>query len=149
MYMEPIQKKLIRDLEKVQKRATKKVPGFKNMPYSQRLKKLKLPTLVYRRLRGDMIDTFKILKGFYDSECSPKLPRAIYSGTRGHSLKLFKPSAKNKTRSNFYSIRVVDYWNSLPESVIGATTINCFKNRLDRHWMDQPILYDYEAEFIF
>ena len=44
-------------LENVQRRATKKIPGFKNMSYEDRLQKLKLPTLAYRRKRGDMIET--------------------------------------------------------------------------------------------
>ena len=38
------------------------------MEYSDRLKKLKMPTLKYRRLRGDMIETFKIITGNYDNE---------------------------------------------------------------------------------
>ena len=36
--------------------------------YTDRLKKLKMQTLKYRRLRGDMIETFKIINGIYDKE---------------------------------------------------------------------------------
>ena len=39
--------------------------------YSDRLKALKLPTLKYRRYRGDMIELFKIIKGIYDPACVP------------------------------------------------------------------------------
>ena len=42
-------------IENVQMRATKLVDGFQNLSYSERLQKLNLPTLVYRRLRGDLI----------------------------------------------------------------------------------------------
>ena len=49
---------------------------------------LKLPTLKFRRARGDMIEVFKIIHGFYDSDIVPSLPRSDYSATRGHSLKL-------------------------------------------------------------
>ena len=52
-------------LEKVQKRATKMLP--RKMPYPERLKKLGLPTLIYRRSRGDMIETYKLLPGKYDT----------------------------------------------------------------------------------
>jgi len=47
---------LIKDLEKVQMRATKLVISIKNLTYKDRLKKLKLPTLKYRHIRGDMIE---------------------------------------------------------------------------------------------
>ena len=36
-------------------------------------------------------------------------------------------------RSNFFSVRVVNSWNQLPEEVISAKTVNSFKNRLDKH----------------
>ena len=49
----------IEALEKVQKRATKILPQLKHMNYSDRLKACKLPTLHYRRSRGDMIEAIK------------------------------------------------------------------------------------------
>jgi len=52
----PYRQKLIDDLEKVQKQATKLVTSLKKVSYSERLKSLKLPTLTYRRHRGDMIE---------------------------------------------------------------------------------------------
>ena len=55
----PFTKKDIHTIEKVQKRATKLIPSLKNMDYPNRLKKLKMPTLQYRRLRGDMIEVYK------------------------------------------------------------------------------------------
>ena len=45
-------------VEKIQKRATKLLPELKDMTYTERLKKLKLPSLAHRRRRGDMIQTF-------------------------------------------------------------------------------------------
>jgi len=45
------------EVEKVQKRATKLVHESKHLPYADRLKYLKLPTLKYRLHRGDMIET--------------------------------------------------------------------------------------------
>ena len=58
----------IKELEKIQKRATKLVINFKKIPYKDRLMHLKLPTLKYRRLRGDMIEVFKIMPNLYDPE---------------------------------------------------------------------------------
>jgi hypothetical protein len=51
----------IEKIENVQRRATKQVPTLKNMEYTERLKQLKMPTLKYRRMRGDMIEVFKII----------------------------------------------------------------------------------------
>ena len=52
--------KHIESIEGVQCRATKMIPELKHLSYPERLKKLKLPTMAYRRARGDMIEVFKI-----------------------------------------------------------------------------------------
>ena len=62
----PYRKGLINKIKSIQRRATKLIPNLKNVTYIERLKHLKLPTLVYRRFRGDMIETFKILTNKYD-----------------------------------------------------------------------------------
>jgi len=67
----PYLKKEIEALEKVQKRATKILPQLKHINFSDRLKACKLPILHYRRIRGDMIETYKILTGKYDIETAP------------------------------------------------------------------------------
>lgn len=56
----PHLKKDCKALEDVQRRATKQVQQLKGLTYPERLQRLKLPTLVYRRLRGDMIEVYKI-----------------------------------------------------------------------------------------
>ena len=50
-----------RKIEQVQRRATKLIPSIHNLTYTERLKKLKMHSLLYRRRRGDMIQVFKIL----------------------------------------------------------------------------------------
>jgi len=55
-------------LEKVQKRATKMIPALKNLPDKDRLKACNMSTLHYRRVRGDIIETYRyILSGKYDT----------------------------------------------------------------------------------
>ena len=56
----PSYKKDIELLEKVERRATKLVSGYKNMGYKERLCQLELPTLAFRRHRGDIIEVFKL-----------------------------------------------------------------------------------------
>ena len=62
----PYLMKHITALENVQRQATKLIPGYKELDYKERLKRLNLPTLSYRRLRGDTIEIYKILTGKYD-----------------------------------------------------------------------------------
>jgi len=66
----PYKMKNIEAKEVVQSRATKLIPTIKiyiyiyiYMSYQERLKKLDLPTLAYRRARSDMIEVYKILRG--------------------------------------------------------------------------------------
>ena len=57
----PYKKGIIDQIESVQKRATKQIPALRNLSYKERLQKLKLPTLAYRRIRGDLIEAYKIV----------------------------------------------------------------------------------------
>ena len=59
--------KLKRDsdaIERIQRRATKLVPELRTLTYTERLTRLKLPTLVYRRRRADMLQTYKLMHNF-------------------------------------------------------------------------------------
>jgi hypothetical protein len=146
----PYKVKHIEALENVQRRATRQLPDLKNLEYEDRLKKLKLPTLTYRRNRGDMINTFKILNGLYDQDaCNDLLPlrkdHAIRSNTRTNSLALLKLRANKDIRKYNFTNRVVNLWNSLPENVVQAPSLNSFKNRLDKLWAKEPVLYQFRA----
>ena len=59
----PHLKKDIEVLEKVQRRATRMVDGYRGMEYGKRLKRIGLTTLELRRERADLSEVFKILKG--------------------------------------------------------------------------------------
>ena len=134
----------------LQRRATKQLPGMKDIAYQERLDRLKLPTLVYRRTRGDMIEIYKLLQGKYDSDVSNivKLHKDsdTREGTRGHSLKLLLERALTNVRKESISLRVTRLWNNLPEVVVTAPSIKSFKTRLDRHWNTGKFLYNYKAD---
>ena len=110
--------KQIKSLESVQRRATKLVPVIKHLSYKDRLTALKLPTLEYRRKRGDTILTYKILKGQVDTNPSLFFKMNNNSRTRGHELKLFKSRSCLDLRKYVFFNRIVEDWNNLPNSVI-------------------------------
>ena len=138
---QPHDKYLCKEVEDVQRRATRMIGHLKNLTYPERLKKLKLPSLEHRRLRGDMIEVYKYMNGIYKTE-KPKLEKATTVHLRGHSMKLKKQSCKKDVRKNYFTIRVNDTWNGLPEDVVTAPSINAFKNRLDHFWKDLPTIYN-------
>ena len=94
----PYKQKYKDAIESVQRRATKQLPGMKDIPYEERLERLKLPTLAYRRTRGNMTEVYKLLQGKYDSNVSNivKLHKDsdTREGTRSRSLKLFIKRAR-------------------------------------------------------
>jgi ribonuclease P/MRP protein subunit RPP40 len=126
----------IESIERVQKRATKLVHCVKHLPYPERLKVLKIPTLAYRRFRGDMIEVYKLLHGKEDIEYT-KFFDLNPNTTRGHSLKLKKKSFKKDVRKHFFSQRVITPWNLLTDEIVTAPSLNTFKNRLDIFMKDQ------------
>ena len=140
----PYLRKDIALLEKVQRRATKLIPEIRNKPYQERLRSLDLPSLVYRRLRGDAIECYKYLQGHCNTDTELLV---LYQNpgveTRGHSLKLQKDRCKTRIRSNFFAQRVINMWNNLPTAVVGAPSLNSFKGRLDNHWFS--LKYSTEA----
>jgi len=87
-------------VEKVQKRATKLVHGCKHLAYAERLKYLKLPTLKYHR--GDIIETYKIIHGLYDTAVAPSLMMSQVSHTRGNMYKLQKTFSSVILENIFY-----------------------------------------------
>ena len=150
-------KTLIRKIEDVQRRATKLIPGFYNMTYPERLKKLKLPTLAFRRARGDMIEVYKMLAkiGGYDQS----IPCIFTLNNRpshwSHSKQVYHQGSKNNVLKYSFSHRVQNVWNNLPEEVVSATnedgieTLLAFEIALDRHWCDQELMYNnFEAEIV-
>jgi len=67
------------------------------------------------------------------------IPRNDASRTRGNSLKLKSIRTHYNLRKYSFSIRIINIWKSLPEHVVTANTIDCFKTRLDKFWNSQDV----------
>jgi len=61
-------------------------------------------------------------------------------------LKLVHPICHYDLRKYSFTVTTVNLWNSLPENVISANTVNTFKNRIDKFWSEQELVYDYKAD---
>jgi len=82
-----------------------------------------MSTLHYRRVRGDMIETFKILSGKYDTNMVPHLKTTGIQATRSNDVRIFKTCFKYDLRKFYFTNRVVDAWNSLPNLIFMANSI--------------------------
>ena len=92
-----------------------------------------LPTLEDRRDRGNLIEVFKILRGFSKVDSSTWFRLSQHNRTRGHQYKIVKTGSNLDIRKNFFSQRIVNQWNQLPTEVVEAESVNVFKNKLDRY----------------
>ena len=81
------------------------------MNYKERLKRCGFISLEKRRVRGDLIETFKIMKGFGKVNNESFFTLNNSGRTRGHKLKMEKLRSNTELRKNFFSQRVVDEWN--------------------------------------
>ena len=135
-------------LENVQRRALKAVSGLSGS-YEEKLVALKMQSLQDRRVRGDMLQTFKLLKGidnvnantFFNLSAerhshSTRQATVVSNDTNvaTPALGLLKSSSKLALRSNFFSQRVVQPWNSLPLAIKQSDSTITFKNSYDKHF---------------
>ena len=109
------------------------LPRLSNLTYEERLAKIEILSMKYQRMRGDMIMVYKVLNG-YEPSLEHLFEVDNNSITRGHNFKLKKPPFKTTIRQHFFNNRVVNNWNSPPFDVVNATSINSFKNKLDKCW---------------
>ncbi|WAR15881.1 hypothetical protein MAR_030475 [Mya arenaria] len=133
----PITKKCKQMIENAQRRATRLIPDLRGLTYNDRLRKLNLPSLDFRRKRFDMIQVFRIVHNIDDIIMTTFFTFADNSGTRGHNLKLFKPKARKSLRQNSFSNRIVSTWNNLPHELVNTTSVNAFKAGLDKLWKNK------------
>ncbi len=109
----------------------KLVKGLRHVPYETALQRLQLFSLVRRRIRGYLICMYKIMHGLLDFPCDAVFAAPTCIRLRGHTLKSHRQRCKTRRRQHAFSVRVVPYWNKLPEDIVTAISVETFKFRLD------------------
>ena len=112
-------------LEDVQRDFTRQITGLGQLSYKDRLETLQLTTLLERRARGDLIETYKILSGI--ANYGQELFRVSRNG-----YNILYPVGKRSTQqADFINTRVIEYWNKLPHDVKDSSSVVEFKSRLE------------------
>ena len=133
-------KKYMNKVENVQRKYTKHIKGLYNFTYEERLKRIKLPSIEFRQIRGDMIQVYKIANNFYDPKSTANIFQFNHdTRLRGHIHKINKKFTNKSRFRNFFTNRVVLKWNSLPSDIVEAKSLNEFKNKFDA--LNKDIMY--------
>ena len=82
-FWSPHYRKDVEALERVQRRFTEMLPGMVGRSYEERLRDLRLFLLEGRRLRGDLIEAYKMIRGLDRVDCESLFPRMVMASTRG------------------------------------------------------------------
>ena len=85
-------------------------------------------------------------KRHLDPLCVLELEYNLGCSTRRNKYKLLNCTFCHDLRKYYFSARIINIWNSLPNCVVDVSTINQFNARLDKFWMHQDVLYDYTAD---
>ena len=125
-------------LERIQKRATRLIPGIKYLPYEERLRKLNLHSLSRRRTRSDLIEVYKMINGLSNIDINRHLSFST-SATRGNSLKINKLNVKTDIRKHSFFNRIIGLWNALPCDIVTLSTLPKFKHSLDNYMNEHDL----------
>ena len=132
-------------LEKVQRSFTKRLFGLRDKTYNARLIACRLVSLELRRLQIDLILCFKIVHSLVALKFEDFFELDANTRTRGHNLKLRAPRCQTTCRRNFFSIRIIAVWNSLPANLVNCATLADFKRDLKKHSFAKFLTKDYDS----
>ena len=86
-----------------------------------------------------IIETYRILRGLDRVDMKRMFPRVGKTRTKGHNLRLKGRSFKTEMRRNFFSQRMVNLWNSLPQRAVEVRSLGVFKTEIDKFLINKGI----------
>ena len=96
--------------------------SIRSCTYSERLKNLSLTSLELRRLYMDLIWCYKSAFGIVSLSCNEMFKFSDVD-TRGHGYKLNKTYCAYSTRDWFFTQRVINVCNNLPQDIVDFTSV--------------------------
>ena len=131
-------------LESVQKMFTKRLVGYEDLSYKERLCKSGLKSLELTRLHTDLILCYKILHNLIIIDAKQMFDFDAYCGPRSHGLSLRAPKVRTDLGLNSFSYRTSRVWNKLSPNTVWAPTLNAFKSSLCLEDLSESLTSEYD-----
>ena len=125
----------------MQEKFIKNVTGLKGKTYSEKLKEIDMLSLEKRRTYLELVETFKIIRGYTKVDRS-KLFELVSDNLRRQTrssecpVNIVQKRCNLDIRRNFYTARVSSYWNDLPTDLKLTPALGMFKNNLKSYMLD-------------